>query len=84
MSCRQNTSDLVESESPDGPGPFQATGAGAPLHKERSVSVRIPPRNPAQAPLTSTTPGYEQHSICLYSLRKVMIILLTYFSALIY
>lgn len=46
MSCRQNTSDLVESESPDGPGPFQATGAGAPQHKECSVSVRIPPRSP--------------------------------------
>lgn len=58
MSCRQNTSALVESESPDGPSPFQATGAGAPPHKERSVSVRIPPRSPARALLTSTTPGY--------------------------
>lgn len=58
MSCRQNTSALVESESPDGPSPFQATGAGAPQHKECSVSVRIPPRTPARALLTSTTPGY--------------------------
>lgn len=56
MSCRQNTSDLVERESPDSPGPLQATGAGAQQHKEHSVSVRSPQRSPAWALLTSTAP----------------------------
>lgn len=70
MSCRQNTSDLVERESPDGPGPLQATGAGAPQHKERSVSVRSLQRTPAWGLLTSTTSRYEQHFICLYLTQK--------------
>lgn len=69
MSCRQNTSDLEKSKSPDGAGPFQATGAGAPLHKGRSVSVRNPPRTPARALLSSTTPSPTNNtsSVCTHS-----------------
>lgn len=58
MSCRQNTSDQVERESLDRPGPFQATEAGALQHKERSVSVKHPQRTVAWALLTSTASGY--------------------------
>lgn len=61
MSCRQNTSDLVESESPDGPGPFQATGAGAPCTKSALSLSGFPrgilhrPRSPRQHPATNST-----------------------------
>lgn len=69
MSCRQNTSDLEKSKSRDGAGPFQATGAGVPLHKECSVSVRNPPRTPARASLSLTTPSLTNStsSVCTHS-----------------
>lgn len=56
MSCRQNTSDLVESESPDGAGPFQATGAGRRCTKSALSLSGTPrgllhgPRSPRQHP----------------------------------
>lgn len=70
MSCWQNTSDRVERESLDRPGPLLATGAGALQYKVHSVSVSHPQRTAAWTPLTSTTSGYREHFICAYSACK--------------